>query len=85
MEEIVNFDKQGRIYLSKKLKEYLQFKTLVARAHNGGVYLSPIEEDPLDALSRLGKGKLKSKSVEQLKREARAEIEANAVKKIRRH
>ena len=35
------------------------------------------KEDPLEALSKLGKDKLKDKSIEQLKNEAREEIGKN--------
>lgn len=85
MERIVSFDKQGRLYLPEELRRYLQLRTFIARAQGKGIYLQPIEEDPLDALSKLGKEKLKGKSIDQLKKEARAEIEKNATKKIRRH
>lgn len=85
MEKVVSFDKQGRLYLPEELRKYLQFKTFIARAQGEGVYLQPIEEDPLDALSKLGLEKLKGKSIDQLKKEARAEIEENVTKKIRRH
>ena len=85
MEKIVTFDKQGRLYLPEELREYLKFKTFVAKAYDKGLYLEPIEEDPLEALSKLGKGKLKGKSIDQLKKEARKQIEEDAAKKIRRH
>jgi len=85
MEKIVSFDKQGRLYLPEELREYIQFKTFVAKSFGKGIYLQPIEEDPLDALSRLGSEKLKDKSIEQLKKEARMNIEDHATKKIRRH
>lgn len=85
MEKIVSFDKQGRIYVPEELRKVLQFKIFVAKIQGKGVYLEPIEEDPIKALSELGKYKLKGKSIEQLKKEARAEIEENVAKKIRRH
>lgn len=85
MEKIVSFDKQGRLYLPEELREYIQFKTFIAKAQDKGIYLQPIVEDPLEALSRLGEDKLKTKSLSQLKKEARAEIEENVAKKIRRH
>ena len=85
MEKVVSFDKQGRLYMPEELRRYLQFKTFIARAQGKGIYLQPIEEDPLEALSRLGEGKFKEKSIGQLKKEARAEIEEHATKKIRRH
>ncbi len=85
MEKIVYFDKQGRIYLPEELRRYLKFKILVAKAMDRGIFLEPIEEDPIEALAKLGKGKLKKKTIRQLKEEARKEIEDAAVKKIRRH
>ncbi|MEK6893446.1 MAG: AbrB/MazE/SpoVT family DNA-binding domain-containing protein [Nanoarchaeota archaeon] len=85
MEKVVSFDKQGRLYLPEELREYIRFKTFIAIAQGKGIYLQPIEQDPLEALSKLGKDKLKTKSFSQLKKEARGEIEENAAKKIRRH
>ncbi len=85
MEKVLSFDKQGRLYLPEELRRYLQFKTFIAKEQGQGIYLQPIEEDPLEALSKLGKDKLKGKSIHQLKREARKELEENATKKIRRH
>jgi len=37
-----------------------------------------IEDDPIEALAKLGKTKLKGKSIEQLKKEARKIIEEDA-------
>jgi DNA-binding transcriptional regulator/RsmH inhibitor MraZ len=85
MEKLVSFDKQGRLYVPEKMRKLLQFKMFVARIQNQGIYLEPIKEDPIKALAELVKGKLKSKSVKQLKKEAREEIEKNVFKKIRRH
>jgi len=85
MEKIVSFDKQGRIYVPEELRRYVQFKIFIAKAQGKGIYLEPIEEDPIEALSILGKEKLKGKSISQLKKEARAEIEEDVAKKIRRH
>jgi len=85
MEKILSFDKQGRIYLPEKLRKYLQFRTFIAKAQGKGIYLEPIEEDPIEALARLGREKLKGKSIAQLKKEAREEIEENVAKKIRRY
>ncbi|GAJ00213.1 unnamed protein product [marine sediment metagenome] len=82
MEKIVTFDTQGRLYFPEEMRRYLQFKTLVARIMEKGILLEPIEDSPLDALARLGKGKLKGKTIKQLKKEARKEIE-DATKKIR--
>ncbi|MBI2043019.1 AbrB family transcriptional regulator [Candidatus Pacearchaeota archaeon] len=83
MEKILTFDKQGRLYLPEELRKYLQFKTFIARFQGKGLYLQPIEEDPIESLSKLGKDKLKGKPITQLKKEARAEIEKNATKNIR--
>ena len=78
MEKIVSFDKQGRIYVPEELRRYVQFKIFIAKAQGKGIYLEPIEEDPIEALSILGKEKLKGKSISQLKKETRAEIEENS-------
>lgn len=40
-----------------------------------------IDDDPIKALSRLGKEKLKGKSIETLRKEAMEEIEKNTLKK----
>jgi len=85
MEKILTFDKHGRLYLPEEIRKYLQFKTFIARFQGEGLYLHPIEEDPIESLSKLGKDKLKRKSIIQLKKEARAEIEENATKNIRRY
>ena len=85
MDKIVSFDKNGRLYLPEEVRKYLQFKTFIIKAQGKGVYLQPIEEDPIEALSKLGNEKLKSKSIYQLKKEAREEIEEDVAKKIRRH
>ena len=66
MEKIVSFDKQGRIYLPEELRKYLQFKTFIAKSQGKGIYIEPVEENPIYALSRLGK-KL-TKSISQLKK-----------------
>ena len=82
MEKIITFDAQGRLYLPEDIRRYLQFKTLIARIMEKGIFLEPVEDSPLDALSRLGKGKIKGKTIKQLKKEARKEME-NATKKLR--
>ena len=81
MEKVLYFDKQGRLYLPEKIRRYLQFKTIVARIKDKGIFLEPIEDDPIQALSKLVKSKLK-KPIKQLKQEARQEIEKNANKKL---
>ncbi|MDO8460328.1 MAG: AbrB family transcriptional regulator [Nanoarchaeota archaeon] len=85
MEKIVSFDKQGRLYIPEEIRKILQFnKTLVLRVYDKSLVIEPIDDDPIEALSKLGKEKLKRKSIETLKKEARGEIEKNAFKKIRR-
>jgi len=85
MEKIVSFDKQGRLYVPEELRKYVQFKIFIAKSQGKGIYLEPIEEDPFEALAALGKDKLKGKSINQLKKEARAEIDEHVAKKLRRH
>ncbi len=84
MEKILYFDKQGRLYLPEDMRRALQFKTLIARMIDRKIVLEPIEDDPLEALTKLGRKKLKGKSIEKLKKEARKETEENAIKKLRR-
>lgn len=83
MEKIVSFDKQGRLYIPEEIRKALQLKTLLLRIQGKSLVIEPIEENPLEALGKLGKEKLKGKSIKELKKEARAEIEKNAFKKIR--
>jgi bifunctional DNA-binding transcriptional regulator/antitoxin component of YhaV-PrlF toxin-antitoxin module len=83
MEKIVYFDKQGRLYIPEEMREFLQFKTLLVRTLNNGVFIEPIEDDPIEALGNLGREKLKGKNIKSLREEARKEIEKNALKKIR--
>ncbi len=52
--------------------------------HDTSLVIEPIDDDPIEALSKLGKEKLKGKSIKALKKEAMEEIEKNALKKIRR-
>ena len=85
MEKILSFDRQGRLYIPEELRRILRFKTLVARASEKGIFLEPIRDDPVEALAKLGKDKLKGKSIRQLKKEAREDIEKDVAKKIRRH
>ena len=85
MEKIVSFDKQGRIYIPEDVRKILQFnKTLVLRVYDKSLVIEPINDDPIEALSKLGKEKLKRKSIKTLKKEAREEIEKYAFKKIHR-
>ena len=51
----------------------------LAKTQEESVCFEPLEEDPLKALSILGKGKFKDKSISQLKKEARTEIEEHAI------
>ena len=84
MEKIVSFDKQGRLYIPEDVRKFMQFKTAVLSIYGKSLVIEPIEDDPIEALSKLGKEKLKRKSIETLKKEAREEIEKYALKKIRR-
>ncbi|MBI2452262.1 hypothetical protein HYV50_04280 [Candidatus Pacearchaeota archaeon] len=84
MERIVSFDKQGRLYIPEEIRRLLQSKTLVLKLHDKSIIIEQIDDDPIEALSRLGKERLKGKSVQTLKKEAREEIEKYALKKIRR-
>jgi len=84
MEKIIKFDNQGRLYIPEEMRKVLRFRSLVAKIIEGKIVLEPIEEDPVEALGELGKGKLKGKSVKQLKKQAREEIKNEAGKKVRR-
>ena len=84
MEKIVYFDKQGRLYIPEEIRKLLGFRTLVLKVYGKSLVIEPTDDDPIEALSKLGKEKLKGKSIEILKKEAREEIEKNAIKKIRR-
>lgn len=81
MEKVISFDTHGRLYFPEEMRRYLQFKTLVAKIVEKGILLEAVEDSPFDALARLGKGKLKGKTIKQLKKEARKEIE-DATKKV---
>ena len=83
MEKIVSFDKQGRVYIPEEIRRILQSKTMILRASDKGIAIEPIEDDPIEALGKLGRDKLKRKTIKELKEEARKEIEKNACKKIR--
>ena len=83
MEKIVSFDKQGRVYIPEEIRRILQSKTMILRASDKGIAIEPIEDDPIEALGKLGRDKLKRKTIKELKEEARKEIEKNAYKKIR--
>jgi bifunctional DNA-binding transcriptional regulator/antitoxin component of YhaV-PrlF toxin-antitoxin module len=83
MEKIVKFDKQGRIYIPEEMRTYLKFKTLVARVLDKSIILESIEEDPIEALGKLGREKLKGKSIKELKKQARENFENESIKKLR--
>lgn len=85
MEKILYFDKQGRLYIPEEIRKKLRFRVLVVRTLDKGIILEPIEDNPIEALSKLGREKLKTKSIRQLKKEAKREIEEDVAKKIRRH
>ena len=84
MEKIVTFDKQGRLYIPEEIRKILHFKTLVLKVYGKSLSIQPIDDDPIEALAKLGKEKIKTKSIETLKKEAREDIEKSALKKIRR-
>lgn len=84
MEKILYLDETGRLYIPRDIRKILQSKILLVRAQDKGIFLESIEEDPIEALAKLGKDKLKGKSIKQLKEEARKELEEDAIKKIRR-
>jgi len=84
MERIVTFDKHGRLYIPEDIRRLMQFKTLVLKLQGGSIVIEPIDDDPIEALGKLGREKLKGKSIQTLKKEAREEIEKNVLKKIRR-
>lgn len=81
----MSFDQQGRLYIPEDMRKFLFFKTLIARTIGKSILLEPVEDDPIEALGKIGKTQLKDKSIKQLKKEAREEIEKNAIQKIRRH
>ena len=83
MEKIVSFDKQGRLYIPEDIRRSLKVGTLVLKVHDKKIIIEPIDDDPIEALGKLGKDKLKGESIKKLKSEARKEIEKNALKKIR--
>lgn len=85
MEKIVYFDKQGRLYIPEEIRKRFAHKALVLKTFTNGIFIEPIEDDPIEALGRLGKDKLKGKTIQQLRQEARAELEAHVNKKVRRH
>lgn len=84
MEKIVSLDKQGRLYIPEEIRKALQFNTLVLKVYDKSIVIEPIDDDPIEALGKLGKEKLKGKSIETLKKEAREDIEKHALKKVRR-
>ena len=84
MEKIVHLDDQGRLYIPEEIRKILQFKTVVLKIFGKGLIIEPIDENPIEALGRLGKDKLKGKFIKKLKEEAAKEIEKNAIQKIRR-
>ena len=71
MEKIVSFDKQGRLYIPDEMRKFLQFKTLILKLSGERLIIEPIDDDPIEALGKLGKEKLKGKSIATLRKEAR--------------
>ena len=84
MEKIVRLDPQGRVYLPEAIRKLFVGRTLRAVASQQEVVLSSLEDDPVETLARLGKGKMNGKSIAQLKKEARGELKRHAGKHIRR-
>lgn len=84
MEKIVYFDSQGRLYIPEEIRRKLQFKTLVLKTAENGLFIEPIEDDPIQALGNLGRDKLKAKSIKEIRERASEDIHNNAIKKIRR-
>ena len=84
MEKIVSLDKEGRLYIPRRIRKILRLNTVVLKVHNKSIVIEPIEDDPIKALGILGKEKLKGKSIETLRKEAREDIERHAIKKVRR-
>ena len=82
MEKIVSFDKQGRIYIPEDLRRQLKSETFVITSVDNSLCLRPIESNPLVELEKLGKDKLKGKSIKKLKEQARMELFKNATKGI---
>ncbi len=82
MEKIINLDAQGRIYIPEEMRRLFEEKAFVVQASEEGICLKPVHEDPLIELEKISRGKLK-KTISQLKKEAREEIEKYASKKIR--
>ena len=80
-EKIVYLDRNGRLYIPEEIRKTLQFKTLILKTLGKGLIIEPIEDDPIEALGKLGREKLKGKTIKKLKEEARQEIEKNALKK----
>ena len=83
MERIVTFDKHGRLYILEDIRKLMQFKTLVLRLQGGSMVIEPIDDDPIEALGKLGKKKLKRKSIEELKYGARMHLEKEALRSYR--
>ena len=63
----VVMDKQGRIYLPKRLKKDLGRKFFAVKV-NKDIMLVPVPSDPVKELARIGKG-LPKKSVKRLRKE----------------
>lgn len=85
MVEIVSFDKQGRLYVPKKLRERLQSGTVAISEQEKGLLVIPLDDDPFTALSKLGKKQLTGKSIDKLRKDTLDTTYEHATKKIRRH
>ncbi|MBU3924212.1 MAG: hypothetical protein KJ592_04805 [Nanoarchaeota archaeon] len=74
MGKLVSFDKTGRLYLPEEIRKQIEFRTFAMKILENGIFLEFVEEEPIEALARLGRDKLKGKSIKQLKEEARGDI-----------
>ncbi|MFW5907167.1 MAG: AbrB/MazE/SpoVT family DNA-binding domain-containing protein [Candidatus Natronoplasma sp.] len=71
MSRIVQTDKKGRLYLSKKIREKYGQKFLQIELEDE-ISLIPISDDPVEDLRKVT-DKLKGKSMEEMKKEIREE------------
>lgn len=84
MEEVVSFDKQGRLYIPKKFRKRLSSSTVALSEREEGIFMIPLDEDPFTALASLGKKQLQDKSISQLRKEAIDTTYEHTTKKLRR-
>ena len=82
MEKVVSFDKQGRLYVPEEMRKSLGFTTGVLTVRGNSLVIEPIHDDPIEALGKLGKEKLKGKSIADLRKMAQEDIGKHALKKV---